>query len=87
MSEVDSLTLQDLLGEKLYIELDETRSLVGLVKAIDCKANLLLDDVLEKVDGHERKLGLVSVPFASVKNIRMKKVTIERKDKLSGDIV
>ncbi|CDO92008.1 unnamed protein product [Kluyveromyces dobzhanskii CBS 2104] len=71
MTDLSAVKLHDLLGEALYIDLNEKRSLVGKLIAIDCKANVLLDEVVESNDGHVRKMGLVSVPFVAVRSVKI----------------
>lgn len=72
MTDLSSLKLHDLLGQALYVQLDDTRSLVGKLVAIDCGANFLLDEVMETNEQHSRNLGLVSVPFKTVQSVKIK---------------
>ncbi|QEU58708.1 Mak31 [Kluyveromyces lactis] len=77
MTDLSNVQLHDLLSETLYINLDQKRSLTGKLIAIDCKANLLLDEVVEKNDGHVRKMGLVSVPFVSVRSVTVRRELVD----------
>ncbi|CAH03076.1 Mak31p [Kluyveromyces lactis] len=77
MTDLSNVHLHDLLSETLYINLDQKRSLTGKLIAIDCKANLLLDEVVENNDGHVRKMGLVSVPFVSVRSVKVRRELVD----------
>lgn len=77
MTDLSNVHLHDLLSETLYINLDQKRSLTAKLIAIDCKANLLLDEVVENNDGHVRKMGLVSVPFVSVRSVKVRRELVD----------
>ncbi|SMN19394.1 similar to Saccharomyces cerevisiae YCR020C-A MAK31 Non-catalytic subunit of N-terminal acetyltransferase of the NatC type [Maudiozyma saulgeensis] len=70
---MDALTLKDIVGATLYITISEVRSLKGTLVAVDAQANLLLDEVDEYCPDNVRKLGLVSVPFATISDIQIHK--------------
>lgn len=86
MNNLSSVKLHDLLGQALYVTLSETRSLTGKLIAIDCKANLLLDEVVENNEGHVRRMGLVSVPFAAVSSVKIKKELVSEIQAMKASI-
>ncbi|CAB4254680.1 similar to Saccharomyces cerevisiae YCR020C-A MAK31 Non-catalytic subunit of N-terminal acetyltransferase of the NatC type [Maudiozyma barnettii] len=75
---MDTLTLKDIIGSTLYITVSEVRLLKGTLVAIDAQANLLLDEVEECCPDNVRKLGLVSVPFLTIRDIQIQKSYVNR---------
>lgn len=75
---MESITLPDIIGAPLYITVDKNRSLKGTLMAIDAQANLLLDHVEEYCQDNQnvRRLGLVSVPFATIDDIQVTKTYV-----------
>lgn len=68
----DLLRVSDFIGSTLFIEIDDDRSLQGILVAVDCQMNLLLDHVHEHTKSiGSRTLGLVSVPQYTIKNIKI----------------
>ncbi|AET37584.1 Mak31p Ecym_1350 [Eremothecium cymbalariae DBVPG len=72
MSEASGgLVLEDFVGATLRICLGPRRVLKGVLVAVDCHANYLLDKVVEHNEEMVRELGLVSVPSKSVVSVKM----------------
>lgn len=77
-SELAQIDLNDLLGATLRVEVGPDRVLYGVLVALDCHANYLLDRVVERRGGRERELGLVSVPSEAVGNVKIEAATLRR---------
>ncbi|AGO12313.1 AaceriAEL047Cp [[Ashbya] aceris (nom. inval.)] len=77
-SELGQIDLTDLLGSTLRVEVGADRVLYGVLVALDCHANYLLDRVVERRGGCERELGLVSVPSETVGNVKIHAATLHR---------
>lgn len=86
---MDSLKLPDFIGSSLYISLGDKRVLTGILVAMDCQLNLLLDHVQETRldDGNERLLGLVSVPRSSISSINLERGRLEQLCQLKQELM
>lgn len=74
---MEELGFADYIGSQLYVTVTRERMLVGVLVATDSELNLLLDNVEEITAGGRRKLGLMSVPRATIASIQMEKPRVD----------
>lgn len=79
---IDLLAPSDLIGTELKIKIKDQRELVGILLALDNKPNLLINNVIEysiqQGKQNKRELGLVSVPFDSIKTVKINNSDLEK---------
>ncbi|CCH46345.1 Small nuclear ribonucleoprotein-associated protein [Wickerhamomyces ciferrii] len=88
MTSIEDLIPSDLIGTELKVTIKDQRILIGILLALDNKPNLLLNNVIEisnqynSIIGSEsenkRELGLVSIPFDSIENIKIKNIDLDK---------
>ncbi|KLU82140.1 sm snRNP core protein Smg1 [Magnaporthiopsis poae ATCC 64411] len=71
--------LKKYLDKKVFVQLNGSRKVVGVVRGYDVFLNIVLDDAFEEKDGGEKaKLGMVVIRGNSV-------VMLEAMERIGGD--
>ncbi|SCV04985.1 LANO_0G15962g1_1 [Lachancea nothofagi CBS 11611] len=78
---MQNLKFPDYIGSRIYVTVTHARMLVGTLVATDSELNLLLDDVEEITGDSCRKLGLISVPQATIQSIKVETAQLENLEK------
>jgi small nuclear ribonucleoprotein (snRNP)-like protein len=98
MAGLDILQPKDLIGLTLRVEITDSRVLTGVLLALDNRPNLLLTNVSESSQQRllskpndlqtvTRSLGLVSVPYETIKTVKVATSEVEKLAEWASSVV